>query len=117
MRISDWSSDVCSSDLFLRALDMVDPGFLAAHARHRDPVPQTMLEVTHGYTIRTDDFYFVRPFLGLECFARAGEVFAVDGGADLRTPYDGCVLVMPNHSAVRGQRAFRLARRAAGGPD
>src|SRR3546814_20045865 len=76
-----------------------------------------MLEVTHGYTIRTDDFYFVRPFLGLECFARAGEVFAVDGGADLRTPYDGCVVVMPNHSAVRGHRPFRPARRAAGAPD
>src|SRR3546814_15987608 len=57
---------------FLRALDMVAPGFLAAHARHRDPVPQTMLEVTHGYTIRNDEFYFVRPLLGLDCLARAG---------------------------------------------
>src|SRR3546814_19283094 len=102
MRISDWSSDVCSSDLFLRALDMVDPGFLAAHARHRDPVPQTMLEVTRGYTIRTDDFYCVRPFLGLECFARAGEVFAVDGGAELLTPYEGCGLVMPTPRADSG---------------
>ena len=44
-------------------------------------------------------------------FPKAGQVIAVDGGEELRTPYDGCVLVMPNHRAVRGQRAFRLARR------
>lgn len=99
---------------FLRALGMVDPAYLAAHVQVSDPGAQAMLEVTHGYAIRTDDFYFVRAFEGLESFARAGEVFAVDGGEELRTPYDDCVLVMPNHRAVRGQRAFRLARRVAG---
>lgn len=99
---------------FLKALDMVDPGYFATHVHHREPGPQTVLEVTHGYTIRTDDFYFVSPFTGLESFSRAGEVFAVDGGEEVRTPYDGCVLVMPNHRAVRGQRAFRLARRVGG---
>ena len=74
----------------------------------------TLMEVTHGYTIRTYDFYFTAPFKGLERFSRAGEVIAVDGGEDLRTPYDDCVLVMPNHRAVKGQRAFRLARPAGG---
>lgn len=96
---------------FLKAQDMVDPAFFAANAHQRNPGPQTVLEVTHGYTIRTDDFYFVSPFAGLESFGPAGEVFAVDGGEEVRTPYDGCVLVMPNHCAARGQRAFRLARK------
>jgi predicted deacylase len=95
---------------FLRALDMLDPGVFREHVSDPDPVEQTMLEVTHGYTIRTDDFYFTARFDGLERFAKAGEVFAVDGGEELGTPYDDCVLVMPNHRAVRGQRAFRLAR-------
>jgi len=77
------------------------------------PPPKTLLEVTHGYTIRTDDFYFTARFTGLERFPCAGEVFAVDGGEEVRTPYDNCVLVMPNHRAAKGQRAFRLARPAA----
>lgn len=103
-----------SALFFLRALDMVDPGFFREHVSDPAPPPQTVLEVTHGYAIRTDDFYFTSGFAGLERFARAGEVFAVDGGEELRTPYDGCVLVMPNHRAVKGQRAFRLARVAEG---
>lgn len=97
---------------FLRALDMVDPAHFRAHVSEAEPPPQTLLEVTHGYTIRTDDFYFTDRFAGLERFSNAGEVFAVDGGEEVRTPYDDCVLVMPNHRAVKGQRAFRLARPA-----
>ncbi len=98
---------------FLAALEMVDPAYFREHVGIADPPPQTVLEVTHGYTIRTDDFCFAARFDGLERFARAGEVLAVDGGAEVRTPYDNCVLVMPNHRAVKGQRAFRLARQAA----
>lgn len=97
---------------FLRALEMVEPAFFAAHIHDADPPQQTVLEVTHGYAIRTEDFYFTGNFKGLERFAAAGEVLAVDGGEEIRTPYDDCVLVMPNHRAVRGQRAFRLARPA-----
>jgi predicted deacylase len=101
---------------FLRSLDMVEPAFFETHVHDREPGRQTLLEITHGYTIRTDDFYFVRPFEGLEEFPWQGEVFAIDGGTEIRTPYDGCVLVMPNHRAVRGQRAFRLARRIEAEP-
>jgi len=98
---------------FLRSLDMLDPGFFREHVHDHSPAPQSMLDVTHGYTIRTDDFYFTARFDGLERFAKAGEVFAVDGGEEIGTPYDDCVLVMPNHRAVKGQRAFRLARPVA----
>lgn len=113
-----WSSDsaVVALDtalFFLKAVDMVDPGYFWEHVSDPEPPPQTVLEVTHGYTIRTDDFYFTSRFTGLERFPSAGEVFAVDGGEEVRTPYDDCVLVMPNHRAVKGQRAFRLARPAA----
>lgn len=95
---------------FLAVLDMVDPGFVAEHQRGAKPEQQTLLEVTDGYAIRTDDFYFIKKYKGLDLFPKAGEVFAVDGGEELRTPYDNCVLVMPNHHAVKGQRVFRLAR-------
>ncbi|MCR9070362.1 MAG: succinylglutamate desuccinylase/aspartoacylase family protein [Alphaproteobacteria bacterium] len=99
---------------YLRALGMIDEATLAAH-RRTDPVPeQTVADVTHGYAIRTDDFFFTQAFKGLERFAKAGAVIAVDGGEEIRTPYDDCILVMPNHRAVKGQRAFRLARLGGG---
>lgn len=101
---------------FLRALDMVPPAFFEAHIRHRTPGRQTFLDVSGGYSVRTDGFYFVSKFKGLEEFLKAGTVIAVDGGEEVRTPYDRCVLVMPNHRAVRGQRAFRLARRSVDDP-
>jgi len=98
---------------FLRALDMIDDETLAAHRRTPPVGEQTIVDVTHGYAIRTHDFFFVEDFRGLERFPKAGEVIAVDGGEELRTPYDDCILIMPNHRAVRGQRVFRLARLSA----
>ena len=95
---------------YLHALDMIDAGTLTAY-RRTEPVAQvTMADVTHGYAIRTDDFFFAENFKGLERFAKAGTVVAVDGGEEIVTPYDDCILVMPNHRAVKGQRAFRLAK-------
>ena len=99
---------------YLRALDMISAETLAEH-RRTDPVQQvTMADVTHGYAIRTDDFFFAENFKGLERFAKEGTVVAVDGGEEIVTPYDDCILVMPNHRAVKGQRAFRLARLSQG---
>jgi predicted deacylase len=95
---------------YLRALDMISAETLEEH-RKTDPVDAvTVADVTHGYAIRTDDFFFSENFKGLERFAKAGAVIAVDGGEEIVTPYDDCILVMPNHRAVKGQRAFRLAR-------
>lgn len=97
---------------YLRALDMISAETLEKH-RQTDPVDEvTVADVTHGYAIRTDDFFFAENFKGLERFEKAGAVIAVDGGEEIVTPYDDCILVMPNHRAVKGQRAFRLARLA-----
>lgn len=95
---------------YLRSLDMIDDATLSEHRRTPPVAQQTMADVTHGYAIRTDDFFFAQDFKGLERFPAAGAVVAVDGGEEIRTPYDDCILVMPNHRAVKGQRAFRLAR-------
>lgn len=110
-------SDVVAIDTalyFLDALGMVDPEFLAAQVSAPRPAEQMVLEVTDGYNIRTADFYFTDDFKGLERFPKAGAVFAVDGGEEVRTPFDDCVLIMPNHRAVKGQRAFRLGRHVSG---
>jgi len=110
-------TDVAAIDTalhFLSALDMVDPGFAAEHVTHPRVPDQLVLEVTDGYAISTADFYFAQDFNGLERFPEKGSVVAVDGGKELRTPYDDCVLIMPNHRAVQGQRAFRLGRPLSG---
>lgn len=113
------SADVAidSALVFLHALEMIDDETLAAHRRTGPAAEQIMVDVTHGYSIRTDDFRFVENFKGLERFPKAGTVIAVDGGEELRTPYDDCILVMPNHRATKGQRALRLARLSDVGTD
>jgi hypothetical protein len=95
---------------YLRALEIVPQAFFDAHISTPEPEPQWFLEVTDGYAPQSTAFAFVEPFKGLEVFEKAGSVFAIDDGKEVRTPYDKCVLVMPNHSAQKGQRAVRLAR-------
>lgn len=107
-RTGDVAVDTALS--YLRTLDMIDDETVAAHRRTDPVLEQMIVDVTHGYSIRTDDFRFVKKFKGLECFPNAGSLVAIDGGEELRTPYDDCILVMPNHRAVKGQRALRLAR-------
>ena len=95
---------------YLRALDLVPAAFFDAHVTTAKPEPQWFLEVTDGYAPQSEDFQFASEYQGLEVFPSAGTVIAIDGGQDVTTPYDDCVLVMPNHNARKGQRALRLAR-------
>jgi succinylglutamate desuccinylase len=95
---------------YLRALEIVPKAFFDAHVSTPEPEPQWFLEVTDGYAPQSSAFSFVEDFKGLEVFPQQGTVIAIDDGKEVRTPYDDCVLVMPNHSARQGQRAMRLAR-------
>lgn len=98
---------------FLKALDLIDPDFADAHIQTKPPAPQRMMDITHGIAAETDEFRFAADYLGLERFDEAGTVVAFDGGREIRTPYDDCILVMPNHRARKGQRAMRLAKLVA----
>ncbi len=69
-----------------------------------------MVEVTDAVTITTDDFAFAIPVHGLAVVAAAGTLLARDGGADIRTPYDDCVLIMPTRRPKKGETAVRLGR-------
>ncbi|MGH8713991.1 MAG: succinylglutamate desuccinylase [Casimicrobiaceae bacterium] len=82
-------------------------------ARERDSVravPQKVVEVTATVTIASDDFHFTMPVRGLQTIARAGTVYAIDGGREIRTPHDDCVLIMPTRNPKRGETAVRLGR-------
>jgi predicted deacylase len=67
-------------------------------------------EVTTVVTAATANFAFVRPFRGGEVIAERNTLLAVDGEAEVRTPYDDCLLVMPSLRPSRGHTAVRLAR-------
>lgn len=75
------------------------------------PAPeQRVVTVTDAITIMSERFAFAGDYRGLEVIPRAGTVIARDGGREIRTPYDDCVLIMPSRRLTRGQTAVRLGR-------
>ncbi len=109
-RAAEVASDVTLR--FLVALDIVTrddvatlggPDF-AAMPRQR------VIEVTEAVTISSDRFDFAGDFRGLEVLAAKGTLIGKDGGREVRTPYDDCVLIMPSRRLVKGQTAVRLGR-------
>jgi predicted deacylase len=110
-----WARDAAPAAIdsalyFLRALDMLPDGFFDAHVTTATPAAQQMLDVTHGYTTKTDRFAFAQPFVGLEEFADEGTLIATDGEEEIRTPYPRCVLVMPHAVSEKDRRVLRFAR-------
>jgi predicted deacylase len=95
---------------FLRHFGMASPGFLRTHL-DETPLPrQKVIEVTDVVTIASDRFAFAVPVDGLAVVARAGTLLARDGAADVRAPYDDCVLIMPTRRPKIGETAVRLGR-------
>jgi len=67
-------------------------------------------EVTMTITAATAGFAFVQPYRGGEVIPQRNTLIAVDGTAEIRTPHDDCLLVMPSLRPSRGHTAVRLAR-------
>jgi hypothetical protein len=97
---------------FLGHFDAADPGFIDSHLEHAARPTQKFIEVTESIPIRSDNFRFVWPASdGIAAVPKAGSVIARDGGDDIRTPYDQCVLIMPmRRRAKAGDTAVRLGR-------
>jgi hypothetical protein len=73
--------------------------------------PPSLAEVTAVITASTGSFTFTRPFRGGDLIPRRDTLLALDGGIEIRTPYDDCLLIMPSLRPSRGHTAVRLARR------
>jgi predicted deacylase len=69
-----------------------------------------LARVTRTVTASSSGFAFLRSFRGGEVVARRNTLIALDGEAEVRTPHDDCLLVMPSPQAMRGHTAVRLAR-------
>ena len=75
------------------------------------PTPeQKVIEVTSVVTIVTDAFAFTIPASGLAVVEKGGALLARDGDAEIFTPYDNCVLIMPTRRPKKGETAVRLGR-------
>ena len=74
------------------------------------PQQQRAIAVTHAVTIGSDRFAFAMPVHGLKVVPEAGTLLATDGDADVRTPHDDCVLIMPTRKPRVGETAVRLGR-------
>ena len=74
------------------------------------PPPQRAIAVTDAVTIRTERFAFAMPVHGLKVVPKAGTLLATDGGGDVRTPHDDCVLIMPTRKPKVGETAVRLGK-------
>ena len=72
--------------------------------------PQRHSIVTDVITARSGAFRFTRPFRSGAVVPAGGTVIAFDGDDEIRTPYDRCMLVMPNLRPACGQTAVRFAR-------
>jgi predicted deacylase len=95
---------------FLRHFGMVDSAFLDAHLEPMPTPAQRVIEVTDAVTIGTDSFAFTAPASGLAVVPKAGTLLARDGDAEIFTPYDDCVLIMPTRRPKKGETAVRLGR-------
>jgi len=73
------------------------------------PAPR-LAEVTQTVVARTHGFAFVQPFRGGTVIPARNTLLALDGEAEIRTPHDDCLLVMPTPRTMRGHTAVRLAR-------
>lgn len=106
-------SEVVANEMALRFLahyDVVDPQFIADHLSAESPAGHKLIEVTGPVTIETDNFVFTQEFRGMELIDAAGTVIGCDGDAEVKTPYDKCVLIMPSRRLRKGESAVRFGR-------
>jgi len=97
---------------FLVAVGSVDRDDVAALAGpdFATQPRQRVIEVTEAVTIASECFDFADDFRGLEVLPEKGALIGRDGGREVRTPYENCVLIMPSRRLVKGQTAVRLGR-------
>ncbi len=100
------SATICTAEAtvtaLLRHLRLLDAPAAAADCR--------VAEVTETITAGARPFTFVQPYRGGTVVPRAGTLIGHDGGREVRTAYDDCLLVMPSLRPSRGHTVVRLAR-------
>ncbi len=94
---------------FLQHLEVIAPEVAEPYVSEAAP-GQKFIEVAGPVTIETDEFRFAKNYRGLEVIAEAGTVIGYDGGKEVTTPFDDCVLIMPSRRLNKGESAVRFGR-------
>lgn len=81
---------------FLVHANVVDMCSVQNFLTEKKPARQRFIRITHPVMARTMDFSFTNCVGGLEEIPFAGTVIAYDGGKEIVTPYDNCVIVQPS---------------------
>ncbi len=95
---------------FLVATGAANPELIEQQLSNAVPDPQRVIEVTQSVVVETGNFNFIDEFIGMEVIPKAGTLLATDGGRQIYTPHDDCVLIMPTRRLGKGQTAVRLGR-------
>jgi len=95
---------------FLVATGAIDLDSAAPHLKPEPPPEQKVIEITDAVTMKGSNLVYEANYVGMEIIERRGTLIARDDGAEIRTPYDNCVLIMPSRRLRRGQTAVRLGR-------
>jgi predicted deacylase len=95
---------------FLAYLDMVDAGFLAAHAPPLPPEQPRHVITTHVVVARGEGAVLDQAWPDIATVAEAGTLLGHDGVAEIRTPYQNAMLVLPVRRPRPGQPMLRFAR-------
>ncbi len=97
---------------FLRHTDAITEDFFGQHIAtvEADLPAQQFIEVSGPHTIENDAFKWAETYTGMELIENAGTVIGWDGDDEVRTPYDNCVLIMPNRLKSKGHSAVRFGK-------
>ncbi len=99
------STGACAVDVTLAFLAHFG---LVAPAEPRAAAPEAQrYRLLRTCVIQTPEWRFVRPLVGFEVFAR-DELIALDGSTEIRSPCDGCTVLMPTQNPVVGREGVYL---------
>jgi predicted deacylase len=94
-----------ATDVTLRFL--AHHGLIDAIAPQADATPARRFRLLEVHLVQTPQFAFTRPVIGFETFAK-GELIAVDGDKEIRSPCDDCTIFMPTRDPVVGREGVYL---------
>ena len=97
-----------SADLAIEvALDFIAHHGLIDRPAHVPQEAPRRYELLQTCVIQTDQWRFTRPLVGFEVFAK-DELIATDGDTEIRSPCDGCTVLMPTQRPVVGREGVYL---------
>ena len=112
-----WRADAVAVSMdvtlrFLRQTGAISEDAFQAHIKSDEAnlADQKYIKVSGPHTIESDFFSWADDYTGMELIEKAGTVIGRDGARDVVTPYDNCVLIMPNKFKTKGHSAVRFGQ-------